>query len=318
LHQIIEAELEDKFKNINIILIDRTISVSVSKKGKVLVSEHADRANRDGIAYDHDKYKQYILCEGNDIPPLRDLGIFNDNNRIVKSKSDKFKQINRFVEIIDDEFKSFGGDRLRILDFGCGKSYLTFIVYYYFKFIRKINVSIVGYDLKESVVSGCNAIAGKYGYADLTFVVGDVSDICIDNSVDMIITLHACDTATDYAMFAAIANNVKHLFSVPCCQHEVNGQLQCSGEFSLLLKHGLIKERFAALMTDAIRCEILKSRGYEVDVIEFVDFSHTPKNLMIRAKKVKSVKMPADNASKLLTHFHSSQKLYELLHGGGK
>ncbi len=234
----------------------------------------------------HDRKKEYILREGENIPALVDLGVFTSDFRIVKSKYDKYKQINRFVELVDDAFRASEQSEITILDFGCGKSYLTFILYYYFTVKRGVKATILGYDLKEDVVEHCNAVAQKYGYDGLRFVVSDVTrDTLADTPVDMVVTLHACDTATDYALWYAIEKGVKHIFSVPCCQHEVNGSIHSGGDFDVLLRHGLLQERFSALLTDSIRAAVLEDMGYRVDVIEFIDFEHSPKNLMLRCVK---------------------------------
>ena len=262
----------------------------------------------------HNRQKQYILSEGTPIPALIDLGIFNSNYEIIKSKFDKFKQINRFIEIIDDSFKTTNKDEITILDFGCGKSYLTFIVYYYFTYIKNIKATIIGYDLKADVVENCNKIATKYGYNNLKFFVNDVTnDKLFEGNIDMIITLHACDIATDYALFFAIKNNVKNIFSVPCCQHEINNSISKGGDYDILLKHGLIKERFSALLTDSIRAEILHESGYHVDVLEFVDFTHSPKNLMLRATKVAKGFKPNFDIEKLTKQYKFNQTLYNLI-----
>ncbi|HHV60557.1 MAG TPA: SAM-dependent methyltransferase [Clostridiaceae bacterium] len=249
------------------------------------------------------------------IQPLIDLGIFDDNYHVYKSKYDKFQQINRFVEIIADEFKDYEKNELTIIDFGCGKSYLTFIIYYYFVFIKKINVKIMGFDLKDDVVRHCNEIAEKYNYKNIRFITGDISKIeTCQEHVDMIITLHACDTATDYALFFAIKNKIKYIFSVPCCQHEVNKQISNKNEFSILLQHGLYKERFSAILTDAIRCEVLQNHGYEVDVVEFVDFENTPKNAMIRGKYKGKKASPESNTNlqKLVDEFNINPTILRL------
>ena len=204
-------------------------------------------------AKEHDREKAYILKEGENIPALVDLGVFSKDFRIIKSKYDKYKQINRFVELIDDCFSKSRLSDITILDFGCGKSYLTFIVYYYFTQIKKVKAKVVGFDLKRDVVENCNKIAKKYGYDNLEFFVNDVtSDRVFTGRADMVITLHACDIATDYALFYAVENRVKYIFSVPCCQHEVNSQIKKGGDFDLFLSHGLFKERFCALFR--IRC----------------------------------------------------------------
>ena len=262
----------------------------------------------------HNKEKSYILKQGENIPALVDLGVFNSEFRVVKSKYDKYKQINRFIEIVDDAFKSMKKDSVTILDFGCGKSYLTFIIYYYFTVIRGINAKVVGYDLKEDVVKSCNEIAAKYGYDNLNFYVNDVTKgKLFEGDVDMVITLHACDIATDFALYHAISHKVPHIFSVPCCQHEICGSIKKGGEFDILLSHGLIKERFSTLLTDSIRAEILKNCGYEVDVIEFVDFAHSPKNLMLRCKIKKTQKPDLAEIKNLIDTYGFSQKLYELV-----
>ena len=234
----------------------------------------------------HNRKKEYILAEGENIPALVDLGVFTQDFRIVKSKYDKYKQINRFIELVDDAFKATERKDITILDFGCGKSYLTFLLYYYFTVKRGIKAKIIGYDLKEDVVSHCNEIAKQYGYDGLHFVVADVTrDVLSDEQIDMVVTLHACDVATDYALHYAIEKDVQHIFSVPCCQHEINSRIQKGGDYDLLLSHGLLQERFSALLTDAIRTAVLEDMGYSVDVIEFIDFEHSPKNLMLRCVK---------------------------------
>ena len=265
-------------------------------------------------AKSHNKEKNYILRQGDNIPALVDLGVFTENFKVVNSKYDKYKQINRFIEIVDDAFTSFGKDEVTILDFGCGKSYLTFIIYHYFTVIKKVKATVIGYDLKEDVVKHCNEIAEKYGYENLKFYINDVTKgELYEGDIDMVITLHACDIATDFALFHAIENKVKHIFSVPCCQHEICQSIEKGGDFDLLLEHGLIKERFSALLTDSIRAEILKKCGYETDIIEFVDFAHSPKNLMLRCK-LKKVKTPDLEVVKALTEKYGfTQKLYDLV-----
>ncbi|HHW47879.1 MAG TPA: SAM-dependent methyltransferase [Clostridiaceae bacterium] len=303
------------FSEIYFILKGKTISYRVSKKKKLFRNEHETEV-KGNIVFSHDVPKKYILEEGVQIPPLVDLGIFDGNFRVKKSMYDKYKQINRFVEIIADEFKDYDKDELTIVEFGCGKSYLTFIIYYYFAFIKKINVKITGFDLKDEVVKHCNAVAGKYNYKNIRFITGDISKIetCQEHT-DMIITLHACDTATDYALYFAIKNKIKYIFSVPCCQHEVNKQISNKNEFSILLRHGLYKERFSAILTDAIRCEVLQDHGYEVDVVEFVDFENTPKNAMIRAKLKDKHVPPRDNVhlKKLVNEFNINPTILRLI-----
>ncbi len=240
---------------------------------------------RPGGLQGHNREKSYILREGENIPALVDLGVFTRDFTVVRSKYDKYRQINRFVELVDQGMKEERADSIRILDFGCGKSYLTFILYYYFAVRRGMNTEIIGYDLKEDVVEHCNEIAERYGYSGLRFETADVTrDPLADTKIDMVVTLHACDTATDYALAYAVRRKVRHIFSVPCCQHEVNLSIGRGGELDLLLEHGIIRERVCALLTDSIRTAVLQDAGYEVDVIEFVDFEHSPKNLMLRAR----------------------------------
>ncbi|MGN0788075.1 MAG: class I SAM-dependent methyltransferase [Candidatus Onthoplasma sp.] len=260
----------------------------------------------------HDRQKNYIIRPEDDCPALLDLGVVTKDGKIVNAMFDKFKQINKFIELIDDAFKNTDKTEITILDFGCGKSYLTFLVYYYFVKIKHIKAKIIGYDIKQDVVSACNKIAKKYGYDDLEFVLSDVKkDKLFSEKVDMIITLHACDTATDFALDFAIKNNVKYIFSVPCCQHEVNASITNGGDFDILMEDGVIKERFCALLTDAMRVEILRAKGYSVDIIEFVNFENTPKNLMIRATK-NSTKKSILRAKNLKEKYKFNQTLFDL------
>lgn len=263
----------------------------------------------------NNRQKEYILKEGQNIPALVDLGVFTKDFKVVNSKYDKYKQINRFVELIDDAYSQYKGESITILDFGCGKSYLTFIVYYYFAYIKKVDAKIIGYDLKADVVENCNKIAEKYGYDNLKFVVSDVTkDVLYDEKIDMIISLHACDTATDYALFYAIQKGVKNIFSVPCCQHEINSSIRKGGELDVFLKYGIIKERMSVLLTDTVRGMILEDMGYSVDMIEFVDLAHSPKNIMIRAKKTKGISHKnIDNVAEIIGRYHIKQTLYELV-----
>ena len=260
-----------------------TYDLRISKKGKVHLGKK--KSNNEKLARkSHNKEKNYILKEGMIIEPLIDLGVFTKEGKVINSKYDKYKQINRFVEIIDDEIKKNDYKELTILDFGCGKSYLTFVLYYYFVKIKNINVKMIGLDLKEDVIKKCNDIAKSYKYDNLHFELGDINGFKYNNKVDMVITLHACDTATDYALYNAVKWNAKMIFSVPCCQHELNSQMK-SDELSILTRYGIVQERVAALMTDAVRANILEACGYKTQLLEFIDIAHSPKNILIRASK---------------------------------
>lgn len=292
-----------------------TFDLKISKKGKVFLGkkkgDNAKLANKS-----HNKQKNYILKEGMIIQPLIDLGVFTKEGKVVNSKYDKYKQINRFIEVIDDEVKKNDHKELTILDFGCGKSYLTFVLYYYFVEIKKINVKMIGLDLKEDVIQKCNEIAKRYNYENLSFELGDINGFKYNNKVDMVITLHACDTATDYALYNAVKWNTKMIFSVPCCQHEFNAQMK-SEPLSLLTKYGIVQERVAALMTDAVRANLLEHLGYKTQLLEFIDIAHSPKNILIRASKgnISSEKREKalDEVNNLMNEFKLKPTLYNLL-----
>ena len=258
-------------------------SVLISKKGKVTIKKKAQKCKDLKVDLSHNRKKQYILEEGMKVPFLQDLGVMTQEGKIVRTRFDKFRQINRFLEFIEDILPQLPKDReLTILDFGCGKSYLTFAMYYYLHEMKKYDIRIIGLDLKTDVIRHCNELSQKYGYDKLVFLEGNIADYTGCDEVDMVVTLHACDTATDFALEKAVGWNAKVILSVPCCQHELNRQME-SDILKPLMKHGLIKERMAALVTDALRAEYLEREGYHVQILEFIDMEHTPKNILIRA-----------------------------------
>ena len=288
----------------------------VSKKGKVTFKQKKS-ALAPKMQPEHNRKKRYLLEEGEAIPPLVDMGVFTAEGKVVSAMYDKFRQINRFLEIIDDAVRTLPPGPLNIIDFGCGKSYLTFVLYYYLTVKCRLTVQMVGRDLKAGVIEKCGQTAKKYGYTGLRFELGDINGYQAPFEVDMVVSLHACDTATDYALYNAIEWGAKLIFSVPCCQHELNGQMESSA-FSLLTRYGIIKERFAALATDAIRANLLEYCGYKTQVLEFVDLSHTPKNLLIRAVK-KEGKDPAhcrkmlEEVQRMMQEYRLTPTLYQLI-----
>ncbi|MFR1707305.1 MAG: class I SAM-dependent methyltransferase [Clostridium sp.] len=303
------------YKQVSAWATNITFDLRISKKGKVHLGKKKNN-NESLINKEHNKEKNYILREGMIIEPLIDLGIFTKEGKVINSKYDKYKQINRFVEIIDDEIKKNNYKELTILDFGCGKSYLTFVLYYYFVEIKKINVKMIGLDLKKDVIEKCNNIAKRYNYENLHFELGDINGFKYNDKVDMVITLHACDTATDYALYNAIKWNSKMIFSVPCCQHEFNKQMSTE-KLSILTKYGIVQERVAALMTDAVRGNLLECVGYKTQLLEFIDIAHSPKNILIRASKTNISKEKKERAllevTALMKEFNLNPTLFNLL-----
>ena len=293
----LEAELSGNFGQLQCqgALMDGV--VLVSKKGKMTIKEkhHAVRENVQIQA--HNRVKQYILKEGIPVPFLTDLGVMTEKGKIITSRYDKFRQINRFLEFIEDILPRLAKDReVTILDFGCGKSYLTFAMYYYLKELKGYDVNIIGLDLKTDVIEKCNGLARKYGYEKLHFYQGDIADYEGVSAVDMVVTLHASDTATDFALAKAVEWGAQVILSVPCCQHEVNKQIR-NELLEPVLHYGILKERMSALITDAVRANLLESKGYETQILEFIDMEHTPKNLLIRAVK-KGKTAQAENTAK--------------------
>lgn len=307
--------LEDGFMQLNAWTDSEEMSIKISKKKKVFLSKNKSKSIVKTYT-ENNRKKQYYLKEGMIIPPLVDMGIFTAEGKIINSMYDKYRQINKFIQFIEEAIEKSKLTNINIVDFGCGKSYLTFVVYYYLTYIKKMDVTMTGLDLKEDVIKKCQDTAVKYGYDKLTFRVGDVADYESDKPVDMVITLHACDTATDYAIYHAIRWNSKIIISVPCCQHELNAQIQ-SSEYGILTRYGLLKERTAAIMTDAIRANLLEYSGYKTQILEFIDFTHTPKNLLIRAVRSnisdEHRNKMMDEVESLIKQFNLEPTLYKLL-----
>lgn len=302
------------FKNALVETKSFTANVLVSKKGTITIKKKMNASPKQPkISLSHNRKKKYILEEGIPVPFLIDLGVMTQNGNIINAHYDKFRQINRFLEYIEDILPSLPtGRELRILDFGCGKSYLTFAIYYYLKVLKGYPVRITGLDLKEDVIRHCNELAVKYGYDKLEFLCGDIAYYDGCSQVDMVVTLHACDTATDYALAKAVGWGAKVILSVPCCQHELNKQMK-NDPLSPVLHYGILKERMAALITDGLRAQILEANGYRTQILEFIDMAHTPKNLLIRAVYNGHCADNKAQINELLAAFDINPTLYRLL-----
>lgn len=267
-------------KNDYICLVSKKLKVNVKVKKNMTTDESV---NMD--SFSHNRTKKYVLPQNKPVDFLVELGVMTAEGKVKDKKYDKFRQINRFLEFVEDIADKLPDDReITILDFGCGKSYLTFAIYYYLHEMKKMDVRIIGLDLKKDVIEKCNRLKEKLNYEKLTFLNGDIADYNELSKVDMVVTLHACDTATDYALAKAVAWNAKVILSVPCCQHELNKQIKCE-TLQPVLKYGLLKERMSALFTDGLRASLLEQQGYNVQILEFIDMEHTPKNILIRAVK---------------------------------
>lgn len=282
--QLIRELLQRQFRQCELTAQDRSATVLVSKKGKmtIKVRQAVCDVSRE---LSHNREKQYILKEGSPVDFLVGLGVQTPEGRITKNKYDKFRQINRYLEFIEDILDRLPSEgTIHVIDFGCGKSYLTFAMYYYLHVLQGRDIRITGLDLKADVIRRCNELAQRCGYEQLHFQVGDISTYEGEQRVDMVVSLHACDTATDYALEKAVRWGARVILAVPCCQHEINRQIHCE-ELAPLLRYGVIRERMSALITDAVRANLLEQQGYETQILEFIDMEHTPKNLLIRAVK---------------------------------
>lgn len=282
--KIIDYMTED-FKQAQINMTDAAATI-LSSKSKTLTCKYK-KAGQLKVQRDlsHNRTKKYIIQEGKPVAFMIDLGVMGQDGKIIRTRYDKFRQINRFLEYIEDILPKLDKEReLTIIDFGCGKSYLTFAMYYYLKELKGYNIRIIGLDLKADVIEHCNELRTRYGYDKLEFYVGDIATYKDVDKVDMVVTLHACDTATDYALAKAVKWGAEVILSVPCCQHEANRTIK-SDILSPVMDYGILKERMAAIVTDAARAKLLTANGYDTQILEFIDMEHTPKNLLIRAVK---------------------------------
>lgn len=281
----IQEYLQQLFKQAQLVSKQMEATVLVSKKGKITLKKKLVQKQEVSRELSHNRTKQYILQEGQPVDFLIGLGVQSPDGKITKARYDKFRQINRYLEFIEDILYKLPDDRpLRIIDFGCGKSYLTFAMYYYLHVLQGRDIRVTGLDLKKDVIEHCNRLAEQLGYEQLHFEHGDIAHYTGADAVDMVVTLHACDTATDYAIAKAIGWNARIIMVVPCCQHEVNKQIH-NRMLQPVLKYGLIKERMSALFTDAMRANLMEQAGYDTQILEFIDMEHTPKNLLIRGVK---------------------------------
>lgn len=312
--EYVAEKMEKAFRQCEMASASETGLILVSKKGKPSIKiKKRTGAAPVRIQPAHNRKKRYILEEGRAVPFLVDLGVMTESGQIVRSRYDKFRQINRFLEMIEDVLPELPADqKLHIIDFGCGKSYLTFAVYYYLNILKGYQVQITGLDLKEDVIRHCGQLSRKYGYHDLTFLQGDIAGYEGADQVDMVITLHACDLATDYALEKAVKWGAKVILSVPCCQHELNRQMK-NELMAPVFGYGLIRERMAALYTDAIRAQVLEYRGYGTQILEFIDMEHTPKNILIRAVKGKGKGRNGEEIRRLLDFLQIEPAIVRLL-----
>ena len=274
--------MQEDYKQAQFTMTDATAQILSGKHSQTVKYKKCKevRVQRD---LSHNRTKRYLLPEGTPVGFLIDLGVMTKEGKIVRQKYDKYRQINRFLEFVEDILPQLSKEREQtIIDFGCGKSYLTFAMYYYLKELKGYDIRIIGLDLKEDVIAHCNELKDKYGYGKLSFLVGDIASYTDVDAVDMVVTLHACDTATDYALAKAVLWGAKVILSVPCCQHEANRMME-NELLQPVLQYGILKERMAAIMTDAVRANLLTAKGYDTQILEFIDMEHTPKNLLIRA-----------------------------------
>ncbi len=300
----------DDFKQVNIFTTEEDIQILASKPTKPEKARITRKPATRGIpSLDHNKTKQYIIADGTPCDFLMHLGVMDEKGKVIQRHYSKFRQINRYLEIVEDVFPYLPADKqLKIIDFGCGKAYLTFALYYYLRILKKRDVKIIGLDLKKDVIAFCNKVASDLGYDGLEFLMGDIADYTNDHA-DMVVTLHACDTATDYAFINAVSWNTKVILSVPCCQHELFNQID-NNIHQPMLKHGILKDRLTEYLTDGLRGLKLESCGYDVAMIEFTSLEHTAKNIMIKAIKTGSCDSP--KAAKAQAEYEALRDFYKV------
>lgn len=333
----IEEQLQMNLRQAELLSELGNATVLVSKKGVMTVKtkrkmnagihppkssgESADSRSAPNEALDgarlellqHNRSKRYVLEEGTPVPFLVELGVMTAEGKVVRTRYDKFRQINRFLEFIEDILPKLDKNQeTTIIDFGCGKSYLTFAMYYYLHVLKKYPIRIIGLDLKKDVIAHCNQLAEQYDYEKLRFYHGDIASYEGVDHVDMVVTLHACDTATDYALAKAVRWGARVILSVPCCQHELNRQME-NDLMKPVFQYGLIRERMAALYTDALRAELLEAQGYRTQLLEFIDMEHTPKNILIRAVLEGKKKKNQAELQQILDFLQIEPTLYRLL-----
>ena len=310
--EIINA-MYDNFKQCNI-TANKYCTILMNKKKQFTLTGVKENINSKMIPKEHNKAKNYIISEGEYVDWMYQLGLMDKGGIVLKHRQKKFRQINKFLEMLKDIEREIPENSV-IVDMGCGKSYLTFAMYHYFNIINNKNVEIRGYDLKKDVVEYCNDLSRKFGFKNLKFYCEDIANIeNTDERIAMIITLHACDTATDYAIYHGIRWGCRVMMNVPCCQHELFHQMK-NDNMNIMLNHGIIKERFAALLTDSIRARIIEIMGYKVQVMEFIDMEHTPKNIMIRSVKTgkKADGKLIDDLERIVGEYNVEPTLYKLL-----
>ena len=306
------VETAKHYKQIHLFTQTKERTIRISKKGKIHVSVNANA--QAVVAKSHNTKKNHLLPDGVPVDFLIHLGIMEPNGKVKPTWYDKFRQINRYLELIDDSLKHLQTNEPTIIDFGCGKSYLTFALYHYLVHVKKMKATIIGLDLKEKVIENLKVLTQELGFKDLHFMVGDIALFNYDKPIDMVISLHACNLATDYAIEKAIKWKAKVIMAVPCCHKEINQTIDTTA-LEAVLSYGVLKERISALMTDGLRAELIKSMGYDVQVLEFVDMEHTPKNLMIRAYKVtEEVSLPSEAYTRCCEQFAITPTLEKLLY----